>query len=208
MKKAYVKALMVGLAVALALGWFGGSVTRADSSRAGLVELTTVNSRIRIEMRYATTENFLGKKVYLDGRCFVLPALAEKLDRAQKLLEKDGLGLKVYDGFRPLAVQRIMWEIMPNANYVADPNKRGSVHNRGGAVDLTLVDAQGRELEMPTPFDTFSTRAHQSSLEPTPQQRANRMLLRHVMMEVGLALITTEWWHYQLPDAWQYPIIE
>ena len=175
--------------------------------KAELVEVSQINKSIIIDLKYATADNFLHEKVYEDTRCRVLVPVAEKLDRAQKLLAQDGLGLKVYDGFRPLVVQKKMWAILPDSRYVANPNKAGSMHNRGVAVDLTLVDAQGRELEMPTAFDAFTTRAAQFSAEPTPQQRANRMLLRQVMQAVGLAYIQTEWWHYQLPDAGKYPII-
>lgn len=177
-------------------------------TRPGLVELSSVNPRIVIDLKYATTDNFLGEKVYTDRRCLVLEPLARKLDQAQKLLERDGLGLKVYDGFRSLAVQKKMWAILPDARYVANPYGNGSMHNRGAAVDLTLVDATGQELAMPTAFDSFTERAAQYSKTPTAQQRANRMLLRLVMQEVGLVPITTEWWHYQLPDARQYPLLQ
>jgi D-alanyl-D-alanine dipeptidase len=180
----------------------------AASPAEGLVNLKEVNPHIIIDLKYATTDNFLKQKVYDDLNCYVLKTLAVKLDKAQRILEHDGLGLKVFDGYRPLSVQRKMWAIVPDSRYVADPNKGGSIHNRGAAVDLTLVDSDGKELEMPTPFDSFAERAAQFSKEPTVQQRANRMLLRHVMQEVGLQLIQTEWWHYQLPDGNKYPVIE
>lgn len=172
-----------------------------------LVDLKSVNPRIIIDLKYATDDNFMKQKVYTDTRCLVLPTLAQKLDRAQRMLEADGLGLKIYDGFRPLSVQKKMWALFPKPGYVANPYEGGSHHNRGAAADLTLVDSLGQEIEMPTPFDTFSDRAHQFSLTPTPQQRANRMLLRSVMQSVGLVAIKTEWWHYQLPDAAKYPVI-
>lgn len=180
----------------------------ADAAAGGgLVDLARINPRIVIALKYATTDNFLKQKVYEDSTCYVLEVLARKLDQAQKLLEQDGLGLKVWDGFRPVSVQRKMWAIMPDARFVANPNQGGSLHNRGVAVDLTLIDSDGRELEMPTPFDSFSEKAYQFSREPSPQQRANRMLLRQVMREVGLDYIKTEWWHYQLPNGRAYPII-
>lgn len=172
------------------------------------MNLKEVNPRIIIDLKYATTDNFIKQKVYNDPNCYILKPLAQKLDKAQKLLEQDGLGLKVFDGYRSLSAQRKMWAIVPDSRYVADPNKGGSIHNRGAAVDLTLVDTEGRELEMPTPFDSFEGRAAQFSKEPTSQQRANRMLLRYVMREVGLQYIQTEWWHYQLPDGKTYPVIE
>jgi len=173
-----------------------------------LVDLAKVNSRIVINMKYATADNFLKQKLYTGNKCYLLDILAQKLDRAQKILEKDGLGLMVLDGYRPESVQKKMWEILPDERFIANPYKNGSHHCRGAAVDLTRGDSQGRELDMPTPFDNFTGRAYQFSLEPSPQQRANRMLLRKVMLEVGLEYIKTEWWHYQLPGARRYPIIK
>lgn len=177
------------------------------SAPGGLVLLKEINPHIIIDLKYATQDNFLQQKVYDDPNCYVLAQLAQKLDQAQKILEQDGLGLKVFDGFRPLSIQKKMWVIMPDSRYVADPNHGGSVHNRGGAVDLTLVDSEGHELNMPTPFDSFAERAAQFSKEPDAQQRANRMLLRRVMQQVGLEYIRTEWWHYQLPGGKQYPVL-
>ncbi len=181
----------------------------ADSSSSAnyLVNIKEINPHIIIDLKYATTDNFLKQKVYDDANCYVLKILADKLDKAQKILEQDGLGLKIFDGHRPLAVQKKMWAIVPDARFVANPNTGGSIHNRAAAVDLTLVDSEGKELDMPTPFDNFAERAYQFSKEPTVQQRVNRMLLRKVMVEVGLEYIRTEWWHYQLPNGKQYPIL-
>lgn len=184
-----------------------GSVFPA-SSGTSLVNLKEYSPQIIIDLKYATADNFLKEKVYPDSsNCYVLQTLAKKLDQAQKVLEQDGVGLKIYDGLRPLEIQKKMWAIVPDSRFVANPNTGGSIHNRGAAVDLTLVDLDGNELEMPTPFDSFSERAYQLSTEPTPQQRANRMLLRRLMQAVGLEYIKTEWWHYQLPNGKQYPII-
>lgn len=184
-----------------------GSVFPASSGNA-LVNLKEYSPHIIIDLKYATTDNFLKEAVYNDSNCYVLAILAKKLDQVQKILEQDGLGLKIYDGFRPLEIQEKMWTIVPDSRFVANPNTGGSIHNRGAAVDLTLVDLDGNELEMPTPFDTFSEQASQFSNEPTPEQRAHRMLLRRLMQAVGLDYIQTEWWHYQLPHGKQYPIIQ
>ncbi|MGD9155025.1 MAG: D-alanyl-D-alanine dipeptidase [Bacillota bacterium] len=172
-----------------------------------LVSLSSINPRIVIEMKYATTDNFLKQAVYTAKQCYLLEELAHKLDLAQKILEQDGLGLKVFDGYRPLNVQKKMWALKPDARFVANPYQGGSIHNRGAAVDLTLVDATGKELDMPTPFDSFELRAGQFSKEPTAQQRANRAFLRQVMRRVGLEYLKTEWWHYQLPNGKQYPLL-
>jgi D-alanyl-D-alanine dipeptidase len=180
----------------------------AVSTPGKLVDLSLLNPRIIIEMKYASAANFLKQAVYTEKRCFLLADLARKLDAAQKILEQDGLGLKVFDGYRPLNVQKQMWKLKPDARFVADPSRGGSIHNRGAAVDLTLVDATGRELEMPTQFDSFESRAGQFSKEPTVPQRANRALLRQVMLRVGLEYLKTEWWHYQLPNGKQYPLLD
>lgn len=184
------------------------SIVLAVSPGETLVNLKEVNPRIIIDLKYATDDNFLKQKVYDDLNCYVLTVLAEKLNEAQTILEQDGLGLKIFDGYRPISVQKKMWEILPDSRFVANPNRGGSIHNRGAAVDLTLVDAEGKELDMPTPFDSFNEKAYQFSKTPTPQQRANRMLLRRVMLEVGLESIRTEWWHFQIPGGKQYPIID
>lgn len=178
------------------------------SASDGLVNLKEACPRIIIDLKYATADNFLKQKVYDDSNCYVLKILVQKLNKAQQILEQDGLGLKVFDGYRPLAVQKKMWAIMPDSRFVANPYQGGSIHNRGAAVDLTLVDSRGNELEMPTPFDSFVAKAYQFSKEPTAQQRANRMLLRKVMAEVGLDYIRTEWWHYQIPGGRQYPVLD
>jgi len=192
--------LMVTLILTAGLVW-------AEQPKPILVNITEVNPRILIDLRYATTNNFLKQKVYPNGfQCLLLEPLAQKLNQAQLLLEKDGLGLKIFDGYRPLEVQKKMWKIVPDERYVANPYGSGSNHNRGAAVDLTLVDKDGNELEMPTGFDDFTERASKYSMEPTPQQRANRMLLRQVMEQVGLEGLSTEWWHFQLPNAEKYPI--
>jgi zinc D-Ala-D-Ala dipeptidase len=180
----------------------------AQSEQEVLVDLSNVNPNIVLDMKYAGEDNFLQRAVYADSRCFLLAPLARRLDEAQKILQQDGLGLKVYDCYRSVEVQKKMWELVPDARYVANPYEGGSKHNRGVAVDLTLVDSQGRELEMPTPFDTFSERAHLFGDEPTPRQRANRALLRMVLEKAGLVPLQTEWWHYELPEGEKYPILE
>jgi D-alanyl-D-alanine dipeptidase len=200
------KALVMVLTV-LIITLLINNISWAASTIGKLVNLSLINPRIVIEMKYATADNFLKQPVYIDKKCYVLEKLAYKLDLAQKMLEQDGLGLKVFDGYRPLNVQKQMWALKPDARFVADPSRGGSIHNRGAAVDLTLVDATGKELDMPTPFDSFELRAGQFSMEPTAQQRANRALLRQVMQRVGLEYLKTEWWHYQLPNGKQYPLL-
>ncbi|MCJ7783893.1 MAG: M15 family metallopeptidase, partial [Desulfobacterales bacterium] len=135
-----------------------GASARPSGKVADLVDIKEVNPRIIVDIKYATEDNFTKKRLYDSNTCFLKKSTAVKLDAVQKELEGMNLGLKVWDCYRPLAVQRILWAILPDKRYVANPEK-GSRHNRASAVDATLVDSQGKELEMPTGFDDFSPRA-------------------------------------------------
>ncbi len=172
-----------------------------------LVDLTKLDSTIIIDLKYATTDNFLGKKVYNCARCLLRKSVAERLIRVQKRLNKIGLGLKVWDAYRPLSVQRKFWEFCPDPRYVAPPDK-GSRHNRGAAVDVTLVDSLGNELEMPTQFDDFSRRAAPDFPDVSPAARKNRKILIDSMTAEGFRGISSEWWHYDAPGYLQYPILD
>jgi zinc D-Ala-D-Ala dipeptidase len=173
-----------------------------------LVAVTSVNSHIVLDIRYATTNNFTGRRVYAVSRVFLRRATAAKLSAAQTELEQQGLGLKVFDAYRPLAVQKQFWAIMPDERYVADPAK-GSRHNRGSAVDVTLVrrDA-GAELPMPSGYDDFSARAHYDFTNLTADVIANRALLRNVMVRHGFAPMETEWWHFDDVDWKSYGVMD
>jgi D-alanyl-D-alanine dipeptidase len=146
-------------------------------------------------MRYAGRENFTGRAIYDCGRCFLRPETAEKVARAEASLRKRGLSLKMWDCYRPLSAQKLLWALVPDPRYVADP-KKGSRHNRGNAVDVTLVDSAGRELDMPTPFDDFSRRAAHGETQLPAQVLANRRLLAETMEQAGFRGLATEWWHY------------
>ncbi len=172
-----------------------------------MVDIHQMNPSIILDIRYATPNNFLHRAVYKQARCFLVKEAAERLNAVQKELQSIGLGLKVFDGYRPLSVQKEMWAIMPDPGYVANP-KHGSRHNRGSAVDLTLVDSTGKELEMPTPFDSFSQRAHQNYMKLPAKVRQNRWILRTVMEKHGFVPIRTEWWHYNLKNWRKYPIMD
>ena len=132
---------------------------------------------------------------------------AEALVEVQGALEKKGLGLKVFDGYRPLSVQKKMWARVPVEGYVANPAK-GSNHNRGMAVDVTLVDSRGRRLAMPSAYDEFSERSHRDYPGGTRQERKNRQLLREVMEAGGFHGISTEWWHFDFKNAKDYPVLD
>lgn len=172
-----------------------------------LVELTQISPRILLEIRYATANNFVGKPVYPSARCFLLEKAAIRLHGVQKNLEKIGLGLKVYDGYRPLAVQKIFWSLVPNTHYVADPAV-GSNHNRGASVDLTLVTIDGVDLPMPTDFDDFTEKAAWSYQGGSKEALKNRDLLGEAMKEEGFIPYENEWWHFDDPDWKNYPILD
>ena len=176
-------------------------------SWARLVDIRTVNRNIRLDIRYATANNFLKRKLYSTPKCALRSSVAQKLALVQTDLEKVGLGLKVYDCYRPFSVTKQMWEVLPDPNYVANP-ARGSRHNRGAAVDLTLVDRTGKELEMPTPFDDFTAKAHRDYAGGSAQSRKNRQLLEDAMKKQGFIGITTEWWHFDSEDWQKFAILD
>ena len=172
-----------------------------------LVDIQKINPKILIDIRYATPNNFTHGTLYPEARCLLLSEVAEKLSHVQKSLEKKGLGLKIFDGYRPLSVQKKMWAIYPVEGYVANPAK-GSNHNRGAAVDLTLVDSQGKELPMPSAYDEFSERAHRDYMGGKPEETRNRQILQEEMEKEGFHGISTEWWHFDYKEAKQYPVLD
>lgn len=174
---------------------------------ARLVDIRSVNRNIRLDIRYATTNNFLKRKLYPVARCVLRGAAARRLGKVQEDLQKKGLGLKVYDCYRPLSVQRLMWQVRPDSRYVANP-AQGSRHNRGAAVDITLVDRNGRELEMPTGFDDFSQRAHRNYTGSSAQARRNSKTLEDAMKKQGFIPLATEWWHFDAPGWDNYAILD
>ncbi|MBK8670233.1 MAG: M15 family metallopeptidase [Saprospiraceae bacterium] len=179
-------------------------VTPAKATSASWTELTEEEG-ISLDIRYATTNNFTKKQIYDCAKCYMRPEAAQKLKEIDSFLaEKYGYGLKVFDCFRPRPYQQRLWDIVPNPDYVTPPQK-GSMHSRGLAVDLTIVDAKGKELNMGTPFDFFGKEAHQDFKRALPEINKNRSLLRSLMEKNGFASIRTEWWHYSY-SAKSYPL--
>ena len=163
--------------------------------QAEWVELIQLDSTIVVDMKYATTDNFVKEKLYPCNRCFLRPEVAEAIVVIHKELKKQGLGLKMFDCFRPRPIQWRLWEIIPDPRYVSDPSK-GSMHNRGGAVDLTILDREGNELDMGTPFDFFGFEAYHTNMNLPAPILKNRTLLKSIMESHGFRSIRTEWWHY------------
>ena len=158
-----------------------------------LVLLSSINSRIKLDLKYATTDNFTGRIHYVKPLCFLREEVAYALSNVQKQAETLGLGLKVWDGYRPLSVQHAFWEFMPDERFISHPDKGGK-HPRGTAVDLTLVDKNGHELIMPTPFDDFSPAAHRRADNISNEAKKNRQLLEDLME--GFIGLENEWWHF------------
>ncbi len=177
------------------------------SYMSDLIEIIQISPGIRLDIRYATSRNFTGRAIYPSDRCFLQRKTAQRLHQVQCALEKKGLGLKVFDGYRPLSVQKIFWELVPNPSYVADP-AIGSKHNRGASVDLTLVDARGIDLPMPTEFDAFCEEAAHSYQGGSKEELLNRETLKQAMMSMGFLPYEKEWWHYDDPEWERYPILD
>jgi len=172
-----------------------------------LVDVRVFIPQIQVDLRYATADNFTGQVVYPFHQCLVLKETALRLCDVQAELETRGLGLKIWDGFRPLSAQWKFWELVPDERYVGDP-REGGCHTRGTAVDVTLVTKEGRELPMPSEFDDFSERAHQDYTGATQEEIANRELLRAAMERHGFTGVQSEWWHFDLVEWKQYPPLD
>jgi zinc D-Ala-D-Ala dipeptidase len=176
-----------------------------------LVELVKLDPTIRLDVRYATTNNFLHRPVYNQAKAFLQRPAAEALVRAQRMLKAKGYGLVLFDGYRPWSVTKIFWDSASTEErrieFVANPRK-GSRHNRGCAVDLSLVDlGTGSEVKMPSGYDEFSERAFPTYQGGTPESRALRDLLREVMEAEGFTVYPAEWWHFDYKDWKQYRIL-
>ena len=175
-----------------------------------LVDIAQVNRRIKLEIVYATKDNFLGIPLYPLPLCYLHKAAAKALNDVQKEVESRGLSLKVFDGYRPLSVQQLMWDKIQDERYCSNPAVNRGRHTRGTAVDLTLIDKEGNELPMPTKFDEFTEHAH--AFAPCSKEaHSNRELLRIMMGNQGFHMLSTEWWHFDLmgwKDDVRYPPLD
>jgi D-alanyl-D-alanine dipeptidase len=181
---------------------------RGDERPSDLVELVTLDPTIHLDIRYASSNNFLGEPVYTQARAFLQRPAAEALVRVNHKLAPYGYGLLVHDGYRPWYVTRIFWDATPpeQHDFVADPAE-GSKHNRGCAVDLTLYELKtGKPVKMPSHYDEMSARAHVDYAGGTSQERERRDLLRRMMESEGFAVYAPEWWHYDYRDWESYAV--
>ena len=176
--------------------------------KADLVELVKLDPSLHLEIRYATANNFLGRPVYTEARAFLQRPAAEGLIHANQKLHEQGYGLLIFDGYRPWSVTKIFWDITSKENrkFVADP-KKGSRHNRGCAVDLSLYDlSTGKEIEMPGVYDEMSERSYPNYTGGKDVQRKMRDLLRSKMEAESFMVSEYEWWHFDYKDWRSYRI--
>lgn len=173
----------------------------------GQMRLVKVDN-MAIDVKYATPNNFTKKILYPFAAVYLRQPAYEALVRLQEFLKPMGIGVKIFDGYRPYRVTEKMWEIVPDERYAADP-KTGSGHNRGVAVDLTLIYLKtGQELPMPTPYDDFTEKAHHNYMDLDAEVLENRALLRSLMEAHGFVALETEWWHYYLKDPSRFPLMD
>jgi D-alanyl-D-alanine dipeptidase len=171
-----------------------------------LIRIHEVPHKIYLEIAYATSNNFMKRPVYSKPHCYLLKEACDKFMRAVDLALAAGYAVKIFDAFRPQEAQEKLWEICPNPMYVAPPT-RGSNHTRAIAVDLTLVDLKtGKDLDMGTPFDDFTTDSHHGAITISVEAQKNRFILMGIMTAAGWDWYTSEWWHYQLFNALSYPL--
>ncbi|QIH40058.1 M15 family metallopeptidase [Flavobacterium sp. Sr18] len=164
------------------------------------VNLKQYSQDFEYDMKYATADNFLKAKVYDCGECFLRLKTVNALIAANKKFIEKGYKIKIFDCYRPLDIQKKMWKIVSNPKYVANPAK-GSIHNRGGAVDITLVDRFGKELDMGTSFDFFGREASHNYLNVSEEVKKNRIVLKTIMTSNGFNSFDSEWWHYNLKSG-------
>ena len=195
--------LTLSLVLMLALPAVGGTGHKDDP----LVDVTALDNTFVIEMRYARPDNFLKRTMYDRAVALLRRPVAERLARVQRALVKHGLRLKIWDAYRPAHVQVEMWKLVPNEDFVANP-KKGSSHGRGAAVDVTLTDLAGNELDMGTAHDDFSKKAYPESPEVPEAAKVNRRKLKAAMEAEGFTGIKTEWWHFSAPEDKAYGILD
>jgi zinc D-Ala-D-Ala dipeptidase len=177
-----------------------------DNGVMALEEISPQGFDVRIDIAYATPGNFTGKPVYARPGCYLHADAADALKRAAALAKPLGYRLKIFDAFRPSEAQWVLWNFRPDPEFLADPRK-GSPHSRGVAVDLTLVDGAGKELDMGTGFDAFTPLSHHASTAIPAAAQKNRLLLLGLMSAAGWDFYKNEWWHYQLFDSKRYELL-
>lgn len=172
----------------------------------GLTEITPESHGVELDLRYATANNFTGAPIYARGACYLNLEAAERLEKAIELAAAIGFQFRIFDGFRPTEAVRALWDHTPNPEFLSPPWS-GSPHSRGAAIDLTLLDEAGVELEMGTEFDAMTVLSHHARTEISRCAQKNRALLLGIMTAAGWDCYMNEWWHYQLFRPRRYPTL-
>lgn len=181
-----------------------------NKREADLIELNKLDKTIKLDIRYARSDNFVGRPVYTEARAFLQRPAAQALLKVHQQLKKQGLGLVIFDGYRPWSVTKLFWEVTPEDKriFVANP-LRGSRHNRGCAIDLSIYDLKtGKLLAMPSDFDDFSEKASPDYKGGTAEETKNRDLLRRLMEAAGFTVNANEWWHFDYKDWREYGVYD
>jgi zinc D-Ala-D-Ala dipeptidase len=202
--------VIFSLILSLQAGAQTGPPKEANKREAHLLELIKLDPSIKLDIRYAREDNFVGKKVYPEARAFLQKPAADGVVAVHRKLKELGLGIVIFDGYRPWAITKLFWEVTPEdkRKFVANP-ERGSKHNRGCAVDLSMFDLKtGKLVPMPSDFDEFTERASPDYTGGTEEERKNRDLLRKLMEAEGFAVNPNEWWHFDYKDWESYAIYD
>jgi D-alanyl-D-alanine dipeptidase len=171
-----------------------------------LVEITKDSHPVTIEIAYATANNFTDEPVYSRAACYLHPDAEACLQHAIRYADELGYSLKLFDAYRPTEAQWKLWNHTPDPHFLAHP-ERGSPHSRGVAIDLTLLDQNGNELDMGTAFDAFTPLSHHGAADISAQAKQNRLILLGIMTSAGYDFYRNEWWHYQLFNSRTYPLL-
>ena len=184
-----------------------GDITSSEVNQSQLVDMADLSDEFAYEIRYATADNFIGEVLYNCAKCLLQPEVAAAIREANQYFCVQGYRIKFYDCYRPLDVQKKMWAKVPRPTYVADPYDKGSIHNRGAAVDITLVTLDGCYVEMGSDYDFFGRAAHIDNYNFSEQTLANRQILFEGMLKQGFQTVRTEWWHFSFRKNWSYPTL-
>jgi len=177
------------------------------NSQNTLVDLSSLSSEFSYEIRYATPNNFIGETLYDCEVCLLQPEVAEALIMANQYFCEKGFRIRLFDCYRSLDVQKKMWGKVPRPTYVANPYGKGSIHNRGAAVDLTLETIDGCFVDMGTDYDFFGPAAHIDNFNFSEEIIMHRKMLIDGMRKFGFQTVRTEWWHFSFRKNWGYPVL-
>ncbi|WP_417789434.1 D-alanyl-D-alanine dipeptidase [Terasakiella pusilla] len=169
-----------------------------------LIEITEQTHDVVLDLKYATNDNFTGEPVYAKAHCYLHEEAEALLRVAIEIAARQGYRFRIFDAFRPSEAQWKLWNHTPDDEFLADP-RRGSPHSRGAAIDLTLMDENGEDLDMGTGFDAFTPLSHHGNPDVSPEAEKNRLILMGIMTTAGWDFFRNEWWHYQLFDARRLP---